>query len=178
MTNQVPTPFSSPRIEYNTAMSLHSSIQRIPFTQSAFEKMQAEYEHLLVEEQALIERVNTAKAQGDLSENGAYKYGKIELAGCRRRLRELNYLLVHAEIIDTKTNKTTEIADFGCTITLKNNSKTLKFMLVSKYEADPSNQKLSDQSPMGSAVKGKSVGDTVTVRTPSGDQQYVIDAIT
>ncbi len=160
---------------YNPGMSLHSSIQRIPFTKAAFEKMQAEYEHLLLEEQALVERVSIAKAQGDLSENGAYKYGKIELSVCRRRLRELQYLLEHADVLSE--NISSSVIHIGNTVTLKNEKKSMTFLLVSKYESDPAAHKLSDQSPIGKALIGKSVGDTISVNTPNGQQQFVIEQI-
>lgn len=152
-------------------MSLHSSIPRIPFTADAYAKMKAEYEKLLIEQDELIIRVNTARAQGDLSENGAYKYGKIELGNVRRRLRELKHLITHGEVIQATSSS---IITFGKTVTLKNNQKTITFTLVSQYESDPAQGKLSDSSPIGQAVRGKKVGDEVVVTTPSGETTYTI----
>lgn len=156
-------------------MSLHSSIPRIPFTADAYAKMQEEHEKLVIEQEELIVRVNVARAQGDLSENGAYKYGKIELGNVRRRLRELKHFLKHAQIIQPK--KHPGVIDFGSTITLKSGSKTMTFTLVSKFESDPAQNKLSDQSPIGKEVKGKRVGDKIIVTIPSGQTTYVIEKV-
>jgi transcription elongation factor GreA len=155
-------------------MSLHSSIPRIPFTAQKLQEMQDEYDALLKEEQELIVRVNTARQMGDLSENGAYKYGKIELGNVRHRLRELKHLLSRAQVI---TSAGTGVIEFGSTVTLKNDQKTLTFTLVSHHEADPAEGKLSDQSPIGREVKGKKVGDTVTVKTPAQETTYTISAV-
>lgn len=156
-------------------MSLHSSIPRIPFTADALAQMKAEYEKLLEEEQQLIVRVNIARQMGDLSENGAYKYGKIELSNVRHRLRELKHLISRAQVVQPSTHL--GLVQFGNKVTLKNDKNTITFTLVSVHESDPAEQKLSDKSPVGQAVKGKKVGDTVVVKTPSHETSYQIESI-
>lgn len=156
-------------------MALHSSIPRIPFTADAFAKMKAEYRKLLQEQEELIVRVNVARAQGDLSENGAYKYGKIELGNVRHRLRELKHLITHGEVVATNSNS--GIISFGNTITLQNPAKTITFTLVSEYESDPAQGKLSDSSPIGRAVIGKKIGESVVVVTPNGEMMYEIASV-
>lgn len=154
---------------------MHSSIPRIPFTADAYAKMQAEYRKLQIEQDELVIRVNTARLMGDLSENGAYKYGKIELGNVRHRLRELKHLIMHGQIITASTSSGT--VSFGNTITLKSANKTMTFTLVSQYESDPMQGKLSDESPIGQAVKGKKVGDEVVVSTPNGEMKYEIVSV-
>lgn len=156
-------------------MPLHSSITRIPFTPDAYAKMQAEFKKLLVEQDDLIVRVNVARAQGDLSENGAYKYGKIELGNVRHRLRELRHLLKHAQVIHSTPKS--GVISFGNKVLLKSKDKSLEFMLVSEYESNPAEGKLSDSSPIGSAVKGKKIGDEVTVTTPGGEIKYTVISV-
>ncbi|MEO8581100.1 MAG: GreA/GreB family elongation factor [Patescibacteria group bacterium] len=155
-------------------MSLHSSIPRIPFTADAYAKMQAEYRELLKEQDELVVRVNTARLMGDLSENGAYKYGKIELGNVRHRLRDLKHLITHGEVV---TASKSGFISFGSTITLQNAAKKMTFTLVSEFESDPAQGKLSDSSPIGQAVKGKKIGDSVVVVTPNGEMMYEIASV-
>lgn len=150
---------------------------KIPFTKAAYEAMQAELERLTQERKAVIERLQTAREMGDLSENGAYKYAKIELGSIGRQLRELSHLLKNGEITAKTTNPSQ--VGFGSSVTLQRQDTGIKttFLIVSTHESDPLEHKLSTESPIGQAIEGKKLGDTVLVQTPAGPVQYTIVAL-
>lgn len=121
------------------------------------------------------ERVKIAREMGDLSENGAYKYGKFELGNINRELRRLNYLVEHAELIHQKDHY--DSIELGATFTLESDGAPITFTLVNEHESDPAKKKLSDKSPLGQAALGKRIGETVTLTTPRGTTQYVVTSI-
>lgn len=149
----------------------------IPFTADAFAKLKAEKDRLTKLRVEVMARLKEAREQGDLSENGAYTYAKFELGSIGRQLRTLNHQLTNGFVADTPTDSTT--AQFGTTVTLINQAtqKELTFQLVSQYESDPTNQKLSTDSPIGNAALGKKVGETITVQLPKGETRYLISAL-
>jgi len=111
---------------------------------------------------------------GDLSENGAYTAAKSELRDTDRKLRHLERLLKYGEVV---TSKNAGKVEFDSKVILDNGSKKLNFHLVSGFEADPINGKLSVFSPLGKAVMNKTVGDKVSVSTPNGQMTYTIISI-
>lgn len=145
---------------------------KIPFTKEAYEKLQKEQERLTRLREEVIVRLQAARELGDLSENGAYKYAKFELGNIGRQLRNIHYQLSHGEIVDNKN--TSGLVDFGSRVTIKNDRHTLVFILVSEYESDPKQGKLSFTSPIGRAVSGKKTGDQVEVVSPAGHTRYMI----
>ncbi len=147
---------------------------KIPFTQAAYTAMQVEFDRLTQERKAVIERLQTAREMGDLSENGAYKYAKIELGSVGRQLRELNHLLKNGEVTAKTTNPSQ--VGFGSSVTLQRQDTGVKitFLIVSTHESDPLEHKLSTASPIGQAISGKKLGDTVLVQTPGGAVSYTI----
>ena len=149
--------------------------RKIPFTPSAFIKMQQDVLDLQHEEQEVLGRLKIAREMGDLSENGAYRYAKFELGRIRRELRRLQHLIAHGETVETTSS---DVAGFGNTITVRAADKTVQYQLVSKYESDPQNGKLSMEGPLGQQILGKKVGDTVTVQAPAGAITYSLIAIT
>lgn len=151
------------------------AIQPIPFTADAYQKLQSEFDRLSEEREQLLVRLQTAREMGDLSENGAYKYAKIELGNVNRRLRELKHLLQHGHVVQKQANP--ETVQFGCTVTLRQGKRTLTYMIVSQHESNPQQGKLSTDSPIGQALFGKKKGDTVTVNAPAGLLEYMITEI-
>lgn len=144
----------------------------IPFTASALNLLKAEKKRLQLLRKEVLIRLKEAREQGDLSENGAYQYAKFELGNIGRQLRDLNYKLQYGYVPVASSNS--DSIEFGKTITLKSSQKILKFMLVSQYESDPAQRKLSTASPIGQAVVGKKKGDTVVVQLPAGEESYLI----
>lgn len=152
----------------------HSSLPVIPFTKEAFDKIKSKIAKLSEERKAVLVRLQTAREMGDLSENGAYKYAKFELGNVSRQLRELNYLARFGKV--TPKDETGKVG-FGNQVTLETNTHPVTYTLVSQYESNPSENKLSMESPIGQALMGKTVGDTVTVTIPKGEIVYTVKEI-
>lgn len=143
----------------------------IPLTQDAFNRLKAEKERYLKEQDELLIRIQIAREMGDLSENGAYKYGKFELAKVRRELRRINYLLRWGVVKKASQNR---IVDFGVWVTVKTDDATKKFLMVSEHESNPIENKLATTSPLGKALMGKSIGDVIKLETQIGTVTYQI----
>lgn len=150
-------------------------LRTIPLTQEAYDKNVAEIKRLLIEKKALQGRVNVAREMGDLSENGAYKYAKIELGNVSKQLRDL-HLLIDSAII-TVPQTSTNTVGFGSRVTISDGKTTQTYTLVTMYESDLAAHKLSQESPIGSALMNKKKGDIVKITTPSGTITYTIVTI-
>lgn len=148
--------------------------KRIPFTASGFAKLKTEFADLTEKRKSTVVDLRTAREMGDLSENAAYKVARFELSGIDRRLRRLTYLLRYGTVV-TKTEG--DAVDFGKQITIRSESGDMTFELVGGYESNPKEGKLSIYSPIGKAVQGRKVGETVTVEAPKGLMTYTIISI-
>ncbi len=126
-----------------------------------------------------MERLKIAREMGDLSENGAYKYAKFELGRIGRRLRELKFFIENGEPIASTSHSITE---FGARVILlevtpHNPRPRLDLTLVSQYESDPMQGKISLESPLGQAIVGKKMGDICVAQSPAGEKTYRIESI-
>ncbi len=155
---------------------LPSQEPKIPFTQEAYEKMQQDFERFTLERAEVMERLKIAREMGDLSENGAYRYAKFELGNIGRQLRQLEYLLKHGEVVVAQEY---DRVGFGTAVTvLSGDDKEVTYLIVSKHESNPKAGKLSMESPIGRALLGKKVGESVSVDIPAGAVTYRIVQIT
>jgi transcription elongation factor GreA len=116
----------------------------------------------------LSRRLRTAIQQGDLSENADYIQAKEEQGFLEGRIIELENILRNAQIIEElQTDKS--IVSIGDTVTIQEgNYEPETYFLVGRKEADPSKGRISHESPIGQAIMGHRVGDTVTAQVPSG----------
>lgn len=145
--------------------------KQIFFTQEGYNQIQKEINELNSKRPEAVNRLQTARELGDLSENGAYKAARFELSSIDGKLRRLSNLVKFGKVIK-KENR--GIAGFANKITLENNEKKLVFTLVGSFEANPENQKISINSPLGKSVYGKRVGDRIVVTTPTIEISYKI----
>jgi transcription elongation factor GreA len=153
-------------------MSTRPQPDPIPFTQTAFAALQQEKDRLTTERKEVLIRLQAAREMGDLSENGAYTYAKLELGSINRQLRRLTHLLTYGVV--TQAASSTQVG-FGNTVTLKTGQgKQVVYTIVSIHESDLAAGKLSTESPLGAALMGKSVGSQITVKAPAGDVVYQI----
>jgi transcription elongation factor GreA len=120
----------------------------------------------------LADRIEQAKALGDLSENAEYHEAKDALGFVEGRILEIEDLLKNAVIIEEEKGGTN--VRVGCTVKVRVNGKEKTFHIVGSNEADPAAGKISNESPIGSALIGAKVGDTVSVRTPTGSNEYEV----
>ena len=145
-------------------------------TKSSAEKLQAELDRLTsVERSAIAEKIQEARAQGDLSENAEYDSAKEEQGILEARISELEGILSHAKIIDDD-EISTEVVGVGTTVKIKDmeNSMEMDFTIVSFSEADIDAGKLADDSPVGIAILGKSIGEIAVAEPPSGNRRFEI----
>ncbi len=137
-------------------------------TKEGHDKLIEEREDLVTNKRKEIaERLKDAKDNaGDLAENTEYEYAKNEQAFIEGRIEQINAILNNHVIIEG--NNHNDIIDIGSNIEVKdlNSNKKRKYILVSSVESDPENHKISDESPMGMALLGKKVGDSIQVKTP------------
>ena len=123
----------------------------------------------------IIEAIKEARAQGDLSENADYDAARNEQAIVEAKIQELEYKLEHAEIID---NTDKNIVNLGSTVTISyDDGETEEYKLVGSMEADPFENKISNESPLGLALLKHKIGDIVEVASPNGGYNIKIEKI-
>lgn len=123
-----------------------------------------------------IDRVAKAREFGDLSENAEYHSAKEDLAALEGRIEELKDIITRVTVVDIKKSGDTEVG-IGSLVTVKVNGSSHDFSIVGEWEADPAAKKISHESPLGKALIGKKVGDTVEVEAPAGKVVYAINAV-
>jgi len=123
----------------------------------------------------ISERLNEARAQGDLSENSEYDDAKEAQAKNEARIQELVALLKNATVLDEDDLSTTKVS-LGSTIVLRDEEtkEEIEYYLVNANEEDIFNRRLSIDSPIGQSVIGKKKGQVVDVQTPMGSLKYKI----
>lgn len=142
-------------------------------TKEGLTELKKEYDSLLNEKRPeAVKRMAAAREQGDLSENSEYSAAKDDLAFIDGRIIELEELLHKAKVIAHKSSRS--LVDMGCRVTLHVGGKKDVYMIVGEWEADPKEKKISHSSPLGKALMGKKVGDTVEVAAPAGKLLYKI----
>jgi len=149
--------------------------QPILITQEGFNHLQADLTSLIDDKRpVLVNRLSSARSQGDLSENSDYISAKEELAFMDGQIAELEDVLRLSKITIPLTN---DKVDFGHAITVKIGTKQSMFTLVGEWESNPAQKKISITSPLGKAMMGKKVGDKVEVDAPAGKIVYTILSI-
>ena len=119
-----------------------------------------------------------ARSYGDLSENSEYDAAKNEQAKLYGRIAEIEDILSHAVIIEDE-NEATGRVGLGCTVTVEDEKgNRFDYRITGSQEANPMEFKISDDSPFGRAVVGKSAGETFMVNAPSGSYQMTVVAVT
>lgn len=143
----------------------------IKFTKIGLENLKKEYKSILDTKEGAIQTLSRARELGDLSENGFYKAAKAKVFFINASLNRLGRLIKSAEVIGKPLKG---IADIGSKIILRDGKNIREFSIVGKYEADPKNGKISDESPVGKALIGKKTGDIIKVKIPNGEITYKI----
>ncbi len=117
----------------------------------------------------VAERIKEAREFGDISENSEYDDAKNEQAMLEKQISDLEEKLANARVIDEK-DVDTDVVSIGATVHMKDQKtdKSTKFKIVGSAEANPSEQRLSNESPVGRALLGHKRGETVTVPVPRG----------
>ncbi len=120
----------------------------------------------------LAQRLRSAIQMGDLSENADYHKAKEDQAFLEGRIQEVDAILRMAVIIERKQGDMVEV---GCHVTIQEDDLDPEtYYVVGAKEADPRNGRISNESPIGSALMGRKVGDTVEAQTPGGKMKFKI----
>lgn len=146
-------------------------------TPQGFAKLQNELDELVkVRRKEVAEKLREATEGQDFEDNPELEAVRMEQAFIEGRILELQSILATAEVLDEPLSK--DKVDLGTTVTIKDDDGLVeKFLVVSPAEANPMENKISNQSPIGKAIFGKAVGDTTKVHTPDGDYTVEIVAI-
>lgn len=157
---------------------MENAHQSVYLTAEGVENLRQELDHLVnVKRPALADRLHKAIQQGDLSENADYIAAKEEQGFLEGRIQQVEAMLRKAVIIQEDA-PTDEVALGGRVTVLEEGEDEMEtFRIVGPAEADPSNGKVSNESPLGRVLLGQRVGDTVTVEAPSGEIIFRIIAI-
>ena len=139
-------------------------------TKSGLDELKGKIEHLSGDRRREVaERIKEAREFGDISENAEYDDAKNEQAMLEKQISDLEEKLRNARVIDAKSVDT-DVVSVGVTVHVKDQKtdKSTKFKIVGSSEADPAEQKLSNESPVGKALMGRKRGDVVSVPVPRG----------
>lgn len=155
-----------------------SDTQTITMTQDGYDALVAELNELKnVKLPAAIARLALARSYGDLSENAEYHAAKEDLAMLEGRIAELEYLVAQAQVITaTKPNGHVSVGS-QVIVELTGKKGSHVFHIVGEWEADPSQKKISEKSPLGQALLGKKAGQKVDVEVPAGKVVYQIKEV-
>ena len=139
-------------------------------TREGYQKLQDELDYLRkVKRQEVANRLHEAMEGGELIENAEYEAAKNEQAFVEGRIQELDVLLASAKIIEDNGRKKSDTVQLGSKVTMKEgNFEAETFSIVGAAEANPREGKISNESPIGKAILGHKVGDSVKVETPGG----------
>ena len=130
-------------------------------------------------EREIAAMIAEARSYGDLSENSEYDAAKNEQAKLYGRIAEIEDILTHAVVIEDE-NEASGRVGLGCTVTVKDviTGELFAYQITGSQEANPMENKLSDDSPFGRAAVGKSAGDVFMVNAPNGSYQMEIVSVT
>jgi len=127
----------------------------------------------------VISQIKEARAQGDLSENAEYHSARDRQGQVEARIKELEYLVDNATIIEDDKKGKKDTVEVGTTIEIKyiEDDEIETYSIVGSTEADPMNNKISNESPIAKGIIGKKVNDIVSIESPNGSYNVQIISI-
>jgi transcription elongation factor GreA len=151
---------------------------QMKLTSEGKEKLEAELHLFKTEKRKQVaEKIEAAKEMGDISENAEYAAAKDEQAFLEARITELETILAYAQVVDHQA--VGESVNIGTTVKLRTDGGEMReYTIVGYNEANPSDGKISNESPLGQALVGKKVNDTVVIKAPSGEKKFTVISIT
>ena len=158
-----------------------SDVKHVVVTREGLQRMKEELEYKeTTEKMKVAEQLKVAISYGDLSENAEYDAAKNDQAVLEQRITELKAMIENAVVVD-ESKISTDVVGFGTRVTIvyedePDDEET--YTIVGTSESDPANGKLSNESPVGAALIGAHVGETVTAQTPGGPLRIKVIEIT
>jgi transcription elongation factor GreA len=147
-------------------------VKDVIFTPEGYENLKQELDHLRTERRREVaERIRVAREFGDIAENAEYDDAKNEQAMLEHKIAQLEERVANARVIDT-VGVDTSVVSVGSKVRLRDLDlkETVEYHIVGSAEANPAEQKLSNESPVGKAIIGRKKGETVEVLTPRGSK--------
>lgn len=145
-------------------------------TSEGYLELETELNYLKTDKRnEVLNSLKEARALGDLSENAEYDSAREEQAKLEARIKEVEYILEHATIIDDAQTEKDKVT-IGSTVSLQydGDDEIEEYRIVGSQEADPFNNKISNESPIAMAILGKKVGDMAEVDSPNGTYKVKI----
>ena len=154
-----------------------SGKKEIKLTPKGFSEIETELAKLREEDRPrIIQAIKEARAQGDLSENADYDAARDEQAKVEARIKELEYMIEHAVIIESAKSG---VVGLGSKVKIEyvGEDEEDEYEIVGSLEADPFDNKVSDESPIGKGLLGAKVGDVVSIESPNGSYEVKVISI-
>ena len=148
-----------------------------PITKQGLENLMIDLENLKnIERPKVVAAISEARSHGDLKENAEYHAAKEQQAKLEGRVLSINDTIARANVIDVTKLENNGKVIFGSTITVEDldENKKIKYKLVGKDEADISKNLVYFKSPIGKALIGRDLGESINVPTPSGKRNFEI----
>ena len=149
-------------------------MNNIFFTKQGLDKVKQEHEELTLKRKDAVSTLKRAREMGDLSENGLYKAAKFELGNIDRNLRRLTHFINKGVIAVKPTGK----VGIGSKVWVAEGENKKEFQIVGDFEANPRENKISSNSPLGKALMDMQEKEVFKIETPGGKKSYKILKIT
>lgn len=144
-------------------------------TKDGVTELESELEELKLRRIEIAKKIKSARDQGDLRENAEYQTARDEQSQVETRISDLEHILNNVEVIKNPRGKS-EVS-LGSTVVVTSKGKEASYQIVGSVEANPAENKISDESPFGQALLGKKIGEDAVIESPSGDIVYKIKTI-
>ncbi|MCH1491721.1 MAG: transcription elongation factor GreA [Luminiphilus sp.] len=155
-------------------------MNKVPMTVAGEQSLREELDRLKrIDRPRISQAIAEAREHGDLKENAEYHAAREQQSFAEGRIKDIEHKLSHAQVIDVSSLPHTGKVIFGVTVDLINvdDDSEVTYRIVGEDEADVKANLISVSSPIARALVGKSEGDEVVVKAPSGDIQYEIERV-
>ncbi|CAM2849230.1 transcription elongation factor GreA [Vibrio rarus] len=154
-------------------------MEKVPMTVRGEQQLKTELERLLKLRPLISKAIAEARELGDLKENAEYHAAREEQGICEAQIRDIEYKLSVAQVIDVTKMENSGKVIFGTTVTLidVDTEEEFKYQIVGEDEAEIKLGRISVSSPIARGLIGKLEGDEVTITTPGGVKDYEIDQV-
>src|SRR3989344_1545552 len=141
---------------FSRQKSIEKNMKLIKFTKEGLDATKREYQELVAKREPAVRELSRAREMGDLSENGLYHAAKANLRSIDSRMRRLSNMIKLADVVSSPK------------FLVEESGRKIEYEIVGDFEADPHNNKISANSPIGRALIGKKPGARVEITTPKG----------
>jgi transcription elongation factor GreA len=152
-----------------------SKAKKVFLTPDKYKQLKDELEEMkTIGRRLLADKLDQYRSENKSEDGAAFNEVIEEKEALENRIDEITDMLDNAEVTEHKNCKAVQL---GCKVTVQKDQKETDFQVVSSIESDPSAGKISEKSPLGSALLGKQKGDKVKVNTPEKDVEYTVVSI-